>query len=523
MKKTAIVSFVAGAVVFAAVAEESAVTVKEVEWTGGGETSSWRTGTNWKGGTPPAEGDIAVIPAGVEAVAACKDDVDFMNTLSKVELSGPGAVLCVSNLEAAVSMTVRLAGDGTFVHRDQKNNGSKNDLCYYPLTLNADNSGFTGEFVSTNAGLKVSHAKALGGESGGNVRVALRSYQRFGVFGNIKLYNDLAIKGVAYSQNYFFSANTSSWYGDIRVGGGLSFHSNNSDHTLAIYGDVTVDGNYELRWSTGGTVVYYGRVKGSTGAASAYGAPHLGGECHSKNFGRLFLGGTIKCLATNVFAVGYNEMRFGSNRSGILDLNGFDQELSGIWQVAGEYGAVFKSDRPAVLSMIDNDGANIVGQYYYLDGKGADVFCGQVTFVHVPTNAANALKRTLCLTNMTCSTSGGIEAAYGTLTIGANAGFANLTRLALRGTGSMVVDSDGLGNASDGLAVSLQGSGTLTIAEDIVIRARTATAGVKSDGTPRWLRPGTYTRGNLPGRILGDGSLVVSEYGGRDGFILNFL
>lgn len=505
------------------------VRADEIEWKGGGDSASWRDGTNWKGDVAPVAEDVAVIPDNVEAVASCKDDVDFMNTFSKVKLLGDGSVLCVSNLEASVTMTVPLEGNGTFIHRDQKLNQAKvagaSDVHYYPLTLQADNSGFSGVFVSTNAGLKVSHANALGGTAGGKVYVYLKSVQRFGLFVNgASLYNELYIAGLDIGTTYFFSGSSVSWRGDIHILGTIAFHSNAAGVIMSIYGDVKDEGNYGVSWKTGGgTVIYYGSVKGPTGTASTYGAPWLGGESHSKNFSRLFMGGTMKCLATNVFAVGYNEIRYGQSSDGILDLNGFDQELSGVRLVSGSNGAIFKSEKPAVLSMIDNEGASTANTYYYFDGRGKDAFQGKLTFVHVPTNAANNLKKKLALKNMTCTTSGGIESAYGTLTLDANALFPNLTKLGIRASGSMVVNSDnGLGNASGALAVSLQGTGKLTIAENAVIRAKTANAGVRSDGALKWLEAGEYTKANLPDYIDGDGTLIVAEYGGPKGLMLIF-
>ena len=158
---------------------------------------------------------------------------------------------------------------------------------------------------------------------------------------------------------------------------------------------------------------------------------------------------------------------------------------------------------------------------YYFDGKGKNAFQGDLTFVHVPTNAANNLKKKLVLKNMTCTTSGGIESAYGTLTLDANALFPNLTKLGIRGSGSLVVNSDnGLGDASGALAVSLQGTGKLTIAENAVIRAKTANAGVRSDGALNWLEAGEYTKENLSDYINGDGMLIVAEYGGPKGLML---
>ena len=501
----------------------------EIEWKGGGDSASWRDGTNWKGDVAPVAEDVAVIPNNVEAVASCKDDVDFMNTLSKVKLLGDGSVLCVSNLEALVTMTVPLEGRGTFIHRDQKLNQAKvagaSDVHYYPLTLQADNSGFSGVFVSTNAGLKVSHANALGGPAGGKVYVYLKSVQRFGLFVNgASLYNELYIAGLDIGTSYFFSGNSVSWRGDIHILGTITFHSNAAGVIMSIYGDVKDEGNYGVNWKAGGgTVIYYGSVKGPTGTASTYGAPWLGGESHSKNFSRLFMGGTIKCLTTNVLAVGYDELRYGQSADGVLDLNGFDQELSGIQIVNGNYGAVFKSETPAVLSMINNAGANVTGAngYYYFDDKGKDAFQGRVTLVHIPTNATNNVKKRLALRNMTCTTSGGIESAYGTLTIAANALFPNLTKLGIRDSGSLVVNStNGLGNATGELVVSLQGTGKLTISEGAEIRAKTANAGVRSDGALKWLEAGEYTKANLPDYIDGDGMLIVAEYGGPKGLML---
>ena len=116
-----------------------------------------------------------------------------------------------------------------------------------------------------------------------------------------------------------------------------------------------------------------------------------------------------------------------------------------------------------------------------------------------------------------------VKRGNGTLTLDANALFPNLTKLGIRGTGSMVVNSDnGLGNASGALAVSLQGTGKLTIAENAVIRAKTANAGVRSDGALKWLEAGEYTKANLPDYIDGDGTLIVAEYGGPKGLMLIF-
>ena len=39
----------------------------EIKWTGAGNTSAWSDGGNWDGGTPPGQGDIAVIPGGKTA------------------------------------------------------------------------------------------------------------------------------------------------------------------------------------------------------------------------------------------------------------------------------------------------------------------------------------------------------------------------------------------------------------------------------------------------------------------------
>jgi len=98
----------------------------ERTWKGGGDTAAWNDGSNWVGGTAPGLNDVAVIPAGADAIA-CNADYTYMNAAA-TKFAGirieAGGAMSVSNMTASVTHSVPLSGAGTFRGVNTKNNGN---------------------------------------------------------------------------------------------------------------------------------------------------------------------------------------------------------------------------------------------------------------------------------------------------------------------------------------------------------------------------------------------------------------
>lgn len=443
----------------------------DVRWTGAGDGSSWSDGANWEGAVVPGEGDTAVIPDNVEAVVDGAAVAGTLNDLAGITMEGDESILCISNLQSSVNLTVPLSGKGHFYNKNQKTG----DSAYHLLTMSADNSAFAGDYHFVKAGLQLAHKNALGGQSGGALYIELASKQRLALSHNYTFYNELYIKGNGYGNSLFIFYEGGTWDGDIHVSGaGIAFHTNTSSWKPVINGDVTVEvTSGAVNYSMGnGTVTYNGKVNVISAGNSYGGNVQLGGEPRSKNFGSVYATMTWKCLTNDVFVYSYGGgFHFGNSSSLTLDMNGFDQDLSQICRSGKVY---IKSATPATFS---NHGAmqnwDQAGYTWYTADDGADMLQGSASYLFCPTNVPQAHHAYGRLQSMNCTTDGRVAASAGKFIIADTATFSNLTELVAFGkVNPMTINTVGI-NPVNGLEVlAVTNTATMEFKADMTQKTR---------------------------------------------------
>ena len=437
----------------------------DITWQGGGNSLAWSDGSNWEGGKAPGEGDNISIPVGAEAVATTAADIALMNGLSSIDVSS-GATLCISNLGETATMTVPLTGEGRFYVCNAPDNTT-----YYYLTLQSDNSAFTGNFAVTNAGLKADSVNCFGGRNGGPISVYLQNKQRFFLNTKCTYYNRLTIGASNATAIFIAGIYDTVWAGDIVFADRVQVNGNNQCFRLS--GSVTRAANCGVTFVDGvfldgaidldATYTQYVYMQGTVTLG--------GGGGNIMSLGRCFAKGTLKCAATNVFAESYGYWLYLGNADNcVFDLAGYDQRVERLGQQRSY--TQLTSEKPATLKILNcmrQDSA----PWYTWNGDGVDSIGGQVS-LDLESNASNVATGQANLTNMNCTTTGGLSCGRGTMTVCGNTTFSNLTSLVAYKTGNLVVNTAHV-NPENGLdALAVTNTAKITFANSITQKVENA-------------------------------------------------
>ena len=327
----------------------------QITWKGGGDTPRWSDGSNWVGGVAPEKGDIAVIPEDTTAwashyPASSDGDMTLINSLSGIRLAGTNAVLEVdaendgTTGTGIFNITVPLSGNGRFVVQNTVNNDRY-------VTMTADNSAFTGVFVSSNAFLRAGNVKALG--TTGN---------RVEVFGN-STYHGLRFStpGVYSNDIHVIRSGGANpgIYGVVTDGVPVVTNLGvivNEPESVSVYlgniyaycvsnlylnaNSIRISGTLEI--GLGG---YYGRSRMTDKAKVHFHGKNRGTNGYNA-FGYLETGyGYITCHAPDVLGAVYLDKM-------TIDLGGFDQPNAALVNLNS---ATLMTDRPATLTWVDSN------------------------------------------------------------------------------------------------------------------------------------------------------------------------
>lgn len=438
----------------------------DVRWTGEGETAAWSDGGNWDGGIAPGAGDTAVIPQGKTAIWA-QTDADFMNALAGIELNGE---MEVSGISAKTTLTVPLSGGGVFrgLEGGEKASGVSSGTYYY-LTLNNNNSNFTGTFAFTNCGVCVNNNLALGNAttrctlhwkndtSGNHRRLYLQasgSYQA-----------NMYLSQPAYGTGLIFATCDEATYldGDVDLTGPVKFSANNRSKGFYIRGNLTNSG--KAAYSLDPYVHLEGEVNLKYGSANQFGGGFYlgGGNGNVKNMGHLYVNSSgIHFSAPNVIDGGSDGdvcYRISGNTTPLrLYLDGYDQNW---YRKPSSQGVIVDSTKPATIRMMNfNNGDLTYNTAKCLTGYASFDVC-----------ATNASKKTYTTTLKTthCTTAGGLLCGAGTFVVGDSAAtqmttsFSNLTSLVTYETGKMKVYNTAINPENGVTNLSVLGTSAMTL------------------------------------------------------------
>ena len=487
-----------------------AVAETEVVWKGGGTTAAWSNGTNWENNTPPAAGDVAVLPDGM-TVRVGPTDVAYIEAAATkpagIRMMGDGTRFVIANLTAATTFDVPLIGRGEFQHRDSTKNGG------YLLDLAGDNREFAGSFLISNAGVRVNSDYALG----------TTNVVRY--FGSSSQKNYFQFKTGHVSSNEFhvseewllFGSVGAKLYGPVYLYSTVRAEGNGANATLELLGGI------EYKTDTGAF------RPGNTCRLGGTKPIILGSHDLELKRGKLYLAGVIESVnmlsvnseSTPLYFERANvlpataKLRLGySAKTGWADLGGYDQRCGefAVWQAAmTPEGTYLTSERPATFTICDKGPSSFNG-----------LLEGAVSLELNSTNSATAGAIGLAGTNNT--TTGSLIVRRGTMTLNAAARFPQLSSLVVSGDGKMIVNTAEIGNGADakGLCVVATNAveGALNIANGVNLQADTMVV-----GNERWLDTGVYggpnsTAPNKLTCLTGTGTVSVKRYGGKKGLMI---
>ena len=438
----------------------------DVRWTGEGDTAAWSDGGNWDGGVAPGAGDTAVIPQGKTALWA-QTDAAFMDALSGIKLNGE---MEVSGMSAKTTLTVPLSGGGVFrgLEGGEKATGVSSGTYYY-LTLNNDNSNFTGTFAFTNCGVCAKNNLAFGGAatrctliwknatSGNHRRLYLESSGHY--------HANMFLSQPDYGIGMVFATCAAETFidGDVDLIGAAAFNANNRSCGFHISGKLTnsakcayrlepyvhLDGEVDLRWNN----------------ANQFGGGFYlgGGNGNVKNMGRLYVNSSgIHFSAPNVIDGGSDGgvcyRISGNNTSLRLYLDGYDQNW---YRKPYNQGFIVDSTKPATIRMMNYNSGN-------LTYNTANCLTGYASFDVCATNASGT-KYTTTLKTTHCTTAGGLLCGAGTFVVGDSAAdgvttsFSNLTSLITYETGKMNVYNTAINPENGVTNLSVLGTSAMTL------------------------------------------------------------
>ncbi len=505
----------------------------EITWKGGGATSAWSDGTNWKDGAAPDTGDIAVITNGATAYMSSADITYANGRLSKIKLPGADSTLWITNT-TEIAMSVPVEGIGKF---NVANNCTK-------FTIGVSNPDFTGPFYFTNS-------------------IVCTDYGHVQCFGKYNVITNFVGNGLA----SFYIFKGGSYYNTFHIFGGDTSAASGKRSLLVyydadFYGPVYVEGDYAIAPQNGHITRFLGGIhhKGVrkirmfnkitiTGATpcdfqttTEYNTGiYVSGDTLTlespltATSQRIGGPGSIKFGAANLLAptTGLQNGEVGNICGMKFDLNGFDQQCGTIYKVTANGQT---EDNSYITSPVDAPAKlTVYGQLeWYGNQPAADtrfmVFSlrGAASLEMNATNVIKSAGKLVwpkmeirgCPTKS--DTKGGLCVRRGTLTLAEDTYWPNLSRLEAHDEGLLVMNTDGVNTNGFVFVVSNVVNEAVTIASNKHLYAKSAYVG-------KWLEPGEYggadagldAEHTLP-QLGGLGTVHVKEWGGPKGLIFIF-
>lgn len=504
----------------------------DVTWSGEG-SGGWSDGANWEGSVPPSEGDTAVVPAGATATLSTADDIALANSLAAISLPYGDSALVVANSSLA-DLYVPVTGVGMVT----VSNGQK------VLNLFGDNTGFSGPFLFTNSYVVVRNRDALGNANVvTNYSVAALSgstptrleIEAPGMYANEFHLFGLMSSGTAWQVYYcekdcvtnsgpcyVYGASTIqgpsgfSGFGFVTFSGG--FHHEGVDYAyinrkVRIIGDVPCNIRTTSDHQRGGICVM-------PDGELEFGAPVAKLSVLNDPTARIATqGGILRFVAPSTFpddnqgAIAFGNASRSNNNGGTIDFNGNSITLCDIVKDPNA------PTEPMVLTSAVPATVTIRGTFYRygfynwkedqskvanlrLEGKVSYELDSVQTFGSGRFNFGNGHTY---FTNETSNTRGFLSVARGTMRLGADTSWPNLSELRARDNGVLLVDTDSVNPGK--FIFSVADSAKVTLADGLLLDAKKASVGGK------YLDPGVY--GGPDAGLDAEHTLSCLEGGGR--------
>ena len=482
----------------------------EISWTGGGTTAAWDDTGNW-GGSLPTASDIAVISGVVPATRA---DITTMNGFGGVKIDGEESKIAVYGITSSVTMTVPLSGTGTFSVTNSSNNAY--------LTLNNDNSSFSGSFFTDNAGMTLSHANAFGNSDTKFLVKNGTNYKYFQVGTGGKCKSFAGTLAFMSAEVYLRPSGGFDYTGTVDIRSGtVNIRNDAGEVYMSRYSGLvtnTTTSSSEFRLTNNHRLT-------STGVI-ALGRSWINLFSNAK----LYLAGQVASAASitinNGSLIFEDQYRLSPRQSvafgnqsyplqGKMDLKGFDQWCGRLTNYDQKHqstdstsGYLTSSTAPATFtvlgdyeSMPDNSDRKTKEQ------KQRFVFPvqGHASFELNSTNLATAT--TIRFSSPRSNTDGSLFCRRGTIVLESTCAFTNLSSIVASSEGQITVEAGAAINPK--ATLDLSDSAVFTVGEGCVVTVETAKVGSK------WLKPAEYVcdeagRPNLAGagklRVMSDGT-----------------
>ena len=485
-----------------------------VVWSGAG-AGDWTDDDNWEGSAPSA-GDTAVIPSGATAPLMTAEDFTLANSLAAINLAAADSTLLIGNT-ASKDLTVPVTGSGLFA----VDNGQT------VLNLKADNTGFTGPFFFTNSLVVVRNIKALGTsnvvtnyseapKSGSSTPTRLE-IEVSGEFGNeFHLFGPSSgsSRMVYYCENdYVTNSGPCYVYGNSVIQGPSGFHG---------FGFVTFSGGFHHTGAGYARIAKKVRIVGDTPCSIRTTENYLRGGILVQPDAELEFGAAVKkessLFGSNPFAriavrkgilrfVGTSSfpdnnqgaLAFGNssendNDVGTIDLNGYSQTICDHVKEPKTLTSrtILTSATPATLTI-----RGTFYRYGFYNWKNAESKVANVRLEGQVSYELNSVQSSLdgrwqagdghtYFTNETSTTRGYLSVVRGTMRLGADTSWPNLSELRTGKNGILLVDTAAVNPGRFLFSVTNSATASVTIADGILLDAKKAVI----DGT--YLDPGIY-------------------------------
>jgi len=459
-------------------------------WTGGG--SGWADKDNWGGTLAPDTGDKAIIPSGFTAEVA-DSDVATVAALGDLEIQSGGKVSFV-NTGTALDLSANLSGAGTITSTNAAT-----------ITLSGENENFTGPTTFVTTPVTVTSRHGLGGAS----RTVVHQYARLLFKGN-GLTNDvpLGLYGSRKGSDLLLTENrkdpfvqngaVTHYDGSYISYGNYTFNDGWYNKNNVLYVDVSggvVVSFLNKPWDVTHINTFDISCPGETSLLEGGNRIVLGAAGNTWSSFVFYGGGSIVCTAEGALH-DIREMRLGNNGShyGKIDLGGYNQTVSYLahafnWTPAktDTFECTVTSGTPATLTMSLNVGTEA-------NWWSAIRFRGQVG-MRLTGDGKYTFKYRVS------DTTGTLYADAGTVAFEDGAGWCGDVEAS---GGAAVVLGAGASLDPDGKSeVTLSGSAKLVLSNGVNVTCRKFTVGGEV------LAVGNYSAATLPGRLEGEGSVIV--------------
>lgn len=432
----------------------------EIVWKGGDGMPDWNDDATWEGGKRPLAGDMAVIPDGAEALAG-NVDYAYINTLAGIRIE-KGGTLTITNLSGSIEHRVPLSGEGLF-----RGVCTKDDIDA-SVILNSDNKDFTGEFQFEKCGVTVKTATALGAPGcrltyQGNARIRPAG----GIDNRVCKYNTGNATTSACVE-YFGGPNeyTTSSDSHETLTGTHVFHAPARVIGSGVWRFVFLDNDVSYDGPPGNALIcqstYFkgaGTLDMGEGTALAD-YRHAAADVFAIRLGKKMISGRLAdqcgwiCLLDreNVCekTIPIAFVPYSTSYQPRLELQGgFDQQCGNFECNANVTdGAVITASDPATLT-VHGTAANAVKA----------ILTGKLSLT-LDSDNDEARPGVFDLVSPGHTTTGTLTAKRGTMTLGAETTFPNVTALVAMGSGKLIVNTANLNSKA---TLTASGAGTLEI------------------------------------------------------------